>query len=233
MVVSTAMVAVHLGPHQTEYILHGNLLRHKSEFFDEILKAKTDDGRSKGITLPDVGPAVFGHFVVWLYKDSISCHKAHGESDWEHLLEWCRLGLFAKKLGLASLEEAAVWQYGHCCKKAALHRPRIEIIRFLYEESNNNSEIKPLAVDRLLQIFLDPKFDDHKFMGTALSCNPAFAEDFSTALKAHPTLKSKAPRSVLSNKSASYARSMLPSQLYLRPINRPGSAQTQVQETKG
>ena len=93
--------------------------------------------------------------------------------------------LFAKKLGLASLQDDAVWQYGHCCKKPALHRPRIQIIKFLYEKSNDESNIKSLVVDKLLQIFLDPYFDDHKFMGTALSCNPAFAEDFSTALKAH------------------------------------------------
>jgi hypothetical protein len=55
----------------------------------------------------------------------------------------------------------------------------------LYEKSIDESNIKPLVVDKLLQIYLDPYFDDHKFMGTALSCNTAFAEDFSTALKAH------------------------------------------------
>jgi hypothetical protein len=179
------MITVYVGLERTECILHENLLRHKSGFFNEKLKVKTDVGLPKSITLPAEDPVVFGHFVSWLYKDSIYCSKDHGESDWEHLFEWCRLELFAKKLGLASLEEDAVWQYGHCCKNAALHRPRIEVIKFLYENSINDSKIKLLVVEKLLQIYLDPYFDDHKFMGTALSCNPAFAEDFSTSLKAH------------------------------------------------
>jgi hypothetical protein len=117
MIISSSMVTVYVGPERTECILHENLLRHKSGFFDEILKIKTDDGLPKSITLPIDDPAVSGHFVSWLYKDSIYCSKAHGESDWEHLFEWCRLELFAKNLGLTSLEGDAIWQYGSLLQK--------------------------------------------------------------------------------------------------------------------
>jgi hypothetical protein len=146
------------------------------------------------------------------------------------------LELFAKKLELTSLQDDAVWQYGHWCKKAALHRPRIEIIKFLYEKSIDESNIKPLVVYKLLQIYLDPSFDDHKFMGTALSCNPAFAEDFSTALKPHSQITNASQCAIRQDRKLCYIHvaetATPPPKKQTRKRSTPGSGDQRLKKNK-
>jgi len=189
MIISSSMVTVYVGPERTECILHENLLRQKSQHFAEILKVKSDDGLPKIISLPDEDLGVFGHFAAWMYQDEISCVKYHRDKDWEHLLEWCGLELFAKKFGLTDLQEEAAEQYLLCTEQEVLRRPRLEVIKFLYEKSSTDSSIRPLLVERIIEMYLGTGFDNHKFMGEALSCNAAFAQDFSSALNLHHQIK--------------------------------------------
>jgi hypothetical protein len=110
--------------------------------------------------------------------------------------------VFAKELGLESLQAEATAQFLCCSRNEALHCPRIPIIKYLYEKSITDSEIKQQVIDRLLEIFLDPAFGDHKFIGDALCCNVAFSQDFSTALKAHHQIKYPLNCMVRSNRGA-------------------------------
>jgi hypothetical protein len=107
---------------------------------------------------------------------------------------------------------------------------------FLYEKAIDESNIKPLVVYKLLQIYLDPSFGDHKFMGTALSCNPAFAEDFSTALKTHSQITNASQCAVRQDRKLCYIHvaetATPPSKKQTRKRSAPGSRDRSLKKNK-
>ncbi|KAK4547289.1 hypothetical protein LTR36_000944 [Oleoguttula mirabilis] len=98
------VVEVIVGEDKRIFLVHKNLLRNNSAFFDAALKEEWKEGQQRKVTLEDEESELFYRYVQWLYTGRISC-KTSTVAGCEVLVKLYVLG---EKLLAPTLRDAAI-----------------------------------------------------------------------------------------------------------------------------
>jgi hypothetical protein len=185
-----ATVKIFVGPEKKLWVLPEDLLCDRIEFFRAAFKSKFKEGISKEMFLESDDSTAFGRLVDWIFNEDIKCeiiHKFHVQ-DAEHELEWLRLWILADKLGLQRLQDCCRHAYESCLYEIGIH-PAAEAVSFVYENTEPNSELRQMLVDKALGYFLAPSYSRKGFriedFAAATSSNATYNLAVTTAIVGH------------------------------------------------
>lgn len=172
---SERVVTVHVGPSQTTWRLHENLLSSSSDFFRSAFNSGFLESHEDKLLLPEDDPAAFELFVRWLYGRAIvspppaSAASGSGsagggggarsqQASATSLLfqalapppiqTWLRLYALACKLMVEELENicaGAAWRY----YSVGTRRPDVRDVQYIYENTPPGCGMRRLLRERL------------------------------------------------------------------------------------
>lgn len=118
--------------------------------------------------LPEDHPTSFGHLVTWLYKSKITTpspnpcrvHTIKGAiPPQEHWLEWCRLWVFADKIGVDDLAQQAFSTYKKCDTFCPYCHLSAEAVNYIFENAPDTCPIRARMVGNAVKAMFRPCFD--------------------------------------------------------------------------
>lgn len=185
------MVKIYVGPGRIVFNRHEELLCDKVQFFKSAFQTGFKESREKEMDMPDDDMVTFGHFIEWLYTGRFVCKRCPNKGTWEqgsevpagvdaeHELEWCRLWVFANKLGINGLMKQAYRQYDRCLRSGVLVISP-EAVKYVHENTTEDCEVRSRQVQAVVQeafsgedtgegsrktLFADSNFSDRVFEG--------------------------------------------------------------------
>jgi hypothetical protein len=112
------------------------------------------EANEKKIHLVNDDPKAFGLLVNWLFGALCICQGFEEKVDEVHTLDWCKLYIMAKNLGIESLENEINPLARLCLENHAdLITPKI--ISFVYNNTNTESSLREYLVMVTRNILLD------------------------------------------------------------------------------
>lgn len=196
-----------VGPNKQSWMLHEYLLCDRVDFFRKAFQGGFKEATTKEIHLEEDDPGAFGLFVEWLYGSSIlmiehrvndSCIEAYQDLNqtrstsnkltrWRHLEVWCRLYIFAGKLGLKDIQREIVNIYDGNKDEWDLE---VVEVQFVFENTVDSEEeysryIRNNLVEIQVTRFLTKGFDSFEDWAKVNACNLDFGKAVAGALNAH------------------------------------------------
>lgn len=149
------MVTVFVGPKRKEWILHERLLRDRSQYFKMAFRGTFAETSLKEIYLEEDDPTIFGLFVDYIYGGRLPGTCLAGSGTWLEAEKWCRLYVFADKIGEVTLRDQAKENYR--LGAYAFHCPRLEEISFIYDNCKDGCDMRLILADRVAFVFFSSR----------------------------------------------------------------------------
>ncbi|KAL3492452.1 hypothetical protein BJX62DRAFT_236271 [Aspergillus germanicus] len=176
LTLSAGIARINVGPDETPFDVHLELLCDSSPYFNNLYGDRTDSAISEvPITLPDVDPDVFAEAISWMYRGKLSSDLSTRDRGMAFCFE---LWVLAEKFEIPALQNQAI---GICKARidnsAATSLPSTQTIEYVYSNTKPGSPPRRLLLDVWSRRGTTPKFSDRK---TGLP--RAFIEDLCEAL---------------------------------------------------
>ncbi|KAL2785546.1 hypothetical protein BJX66DRAFT_314527 [Aspergillus keveii] len=176
LTLSAGIARINVGPDETPFDVHLELLCDSSPYFNNLYKDRTDSTISEvPITLPDVDPDVFAEAISWMYRGKLSADLSTRDRGMAFCFE---LWVLAAKFEIPALQNQAI---GICKVRidnsTATSLPSTQTVEYVYSNTKPGSPPRRLLVDVWSRRGTTPKFSDRK---TGLP--RAFLEDMCEAL---------------------------------------------------
>ncbi|KAL5341992.1 hypothetical protein BJX70DRAFT_357511 [Aspergillus crustosus] len=161
LTLSAGIARINVGPDETPFDVHLELLCDSSPYFNTLYKDRTDSAISDvPITLPDADPDVFAEAISWMYRGQLSADLATRDCGMNFCFE---LWVLAEKFEMPSLQNQAVGIYKMRVDNSPLTSlPSTQTIEYVYSHTKPASPPRHLLVDVWLRRGTLPKFSDRK-----------------------------------------------------------------------
>ncbi|OCL14234.1 hypothetical protein AOQ84DRAFT_222179 [Glonium stellatum] len=140
-VLTSGILNIAVGPDDTPFDVHIELICDCSPFFDNLLKHRFTEPQEKILPLPDVDPDIFTEFLNWAYRGQI--FEGMLSPKW---IDLCRLWVLADKLGARELQNLVVIQCGNKYIRFGNFVDK-EAVEFVYNRTPVDSPLRRMVVD--------------------------------------------------------------------------------------
>ena len=176
------MVNIYVGSSNRHWMLHENLLKHHTSYFEE--NTTTDDKGERSVRLPDDDPAAFEMLTKYLYQGQIDdVISLPSEKKWGHAENCQKLYFLCERLGLHQLKNCAIDQFRKACFDSGLV-PGPEEMKPVYDCTSSRSPFRLLVSHIAARQIMDP--DSENTALTYRMCfegSPDFAVDVINAIR--------------------------------------------------
>ncbi|KAL4738861.1 hypothetical protein BDV11DRAFT_188799 [Aspergillus similis] len=169
---SGGIVNLTVGPSETPFDVHIELLCDRSSYFDNLLENRYTELSPRELVFPNDVPEVFADFVSWAYCGRISIAGMAIKSS--RLLHLFQLWTLAERFKVPELQDIA---FAYCKKLADAQPDRLvgfKAIQHAYLHSSPGSSIRKLAVD-----IWAARASESKILQARISFPLQFIEDLS------------------------------------------------------
>ena len=148
-------VVVGKGEIKREFRLHKGLLSYHSSYFQEVLNSRCAEGLYGVVHLPEDDVEVFQAFYYWLYTRKLfdlHAGRAYVSKTDTTNIGWmliCKIFVFGDARGIPGLKNAAVDLI--IAKFIQTWAFPIEIVRFVFDNTQESSPLRKLLVDMALE----------------------------------------------------------------------------------
>ncbi|KAF2813754.1 uncharacterized protein BDZ99DRAFT_567498 [Mytilinidion resinicola] len=172
----TTMAEIFVGPKETRFLVHRELLTHHSPFFTAALNGSFAESISQTVKLPAENPAIFELCVAWLYTSQLDplVFFKDGKPAYYTLLN---LYALADRLALEALRNQTIDQISDLAEQTnSVLTP--SDTRILYEEIRDNAPLRALVIDLFAFKKTDKLLAEHPD-----DWHPLFLRDLAVYLK--------------------------------------------------
>ncbi|KAL4982732.1 hypothetical protein BDW68DRAFT_50244 [Aspergillus falconensis] len=172
---SAGIAQINVGPNETPFDVHIELICDCSPYFDNLYKNRADPNSTvtkDPISFPNVNPDIFAEFVSWMYKDTLSpdfdfleSGNSTGPNDLSKIIFLLQLWELAGQFSVDALQAAAIAQ---CEKNITKQKPddacilSAATVNYVYEHTEPGSVARRLALDIWLNRSRRKMFSKHK-----------------------------------------------------------------------
>lgn len=145
------MVVVKVGTDRTVFRMHKRIICNVSPFFKAAFEGKFAEAQKQVLELPDESVAMFKHFQLWVYTDSIMAKDEAVQDITSHSL--AGLYIFGEKCGIPDLQNLAIDVI--IDKHDIFKRTPIEMINTVYDHTPDRAPLRRLLVDFMARNHVD------------------------------------------------------------------------------
>ena len=138
---SGGIASINVGTEGTPFDVHVELLCDCSPYFNRVFGERFTKPLTETISFPDTDPNTFTDFLAWLYRGNL-----FQDQDFPTWIQLCRLWVLASKLEVPRLQNLVM---KFCKEKLSLDNGIVDksAVQFIYENSDENSQLRCMAVD--------------------------------------------------------------------------------------
>lgn len=170
-----ATASVFVGTDERPYIIHGNILRSNSSFFEAALKEDWEEGRTREIKLPEEDSAAFARYAKYLYSGTVARAEAEDRHEQTQLAASYVLG---EKMLDINYKDCVLNSILALSQTKGADCPGINAVNTVYSGTAENSPARKLTVD-LYALYANKRFSYHNADVTA---HPEFLLDLVISL---------------------------------------------------
>lgn len=137
-------ITVIVGPTKQRFVIHENLVRYYSEYFDAALKSDFKEASSNTFELIEDNASVFAGFVHYLYTKQLKCNEAASIKEKEMFL--VESYLLGERRGSVGYRNAVISALKNVWKLST--GPTLGSIILAFNESIQHSKLRQLIVDK-------------------------------------------------------------------------------------
>lgn len=183
---SGPLLVIYVGAEGKHWMLHRDLLRYHSRYFDEEEYVngepkRINDGK---LELPDEDCDAFRLLVKWLYQGSIQdVTLMEKDKKWDYAFTCQKLYMLCERLGIQELKNQAIDQFRKGCFEAGLV-PGADEIKPVYERTPPESPFRKLVSKIAARQIMDPDSQrDASVYRECFQAAPEFAIDVLNAIR--------------------------------------------------